>query len=130
MARRKGERVPLEEAGPVNPILGELLREKGFAPSEPAPEPPAEPAGEALLDLSRAGKVVVARERKGRGGKTVTVVRGLPAGGLERLAREMRKALGCGAAVDGSSLVLQGDLTQRACAWLAGRGATRVVVGN
>ncbi|MFM7143946.1 MAG: translation initiation factor [Alphaproteobacteria bacterium] len=81
-------------------------------------------------DLSRAGKLVLRRERKGRGGKTVTVLDGAPAGDLSELARAMKKALGCGATVEGGSIVLLGDLSDRARDWLAARGARRVVVGN
>ena len=79
-----------------------------------------------------AGVPVVRRERKQRGGKTVTVVArlGLGDGELKALAREMAKALGCGARVEGEDVVIQGDQVERAAAWLERRGARRVVRGN
>lgn len=134
MSRRKESRQSSEADGPRNPILGELLREKGFTASEPeAEEPEAAPAaGEGPLDLGRAGKIVLSRERKGRGGRTVTLLSapGLPAADLERLARALRKALGCGSAVEEGKVVVQGDIAPRVRAWLEEHGATKVIQGN
>jgi translation initiation factor 1 len=78
------------------------------------------------------GKVVVRRERKGRGGKTVTVVEGLGLEDevLEAYARELKRALGCGALVEGAVIVLQGAHEERARAYLEERGAERVVLGT
>jgi len=75
---------------------------------------------------------VLRRERKGRGGKTVTLLSGLalPPARLDALARALRTALGCGARVDGATIVLQGDLAPRAEAWLRAHGAQQVVRGN
>ena len=42
----------------------------------------------------------------------------------------MKKALGCGATVEDGSVVLLGDLAERARDWLAARGAKRIVPGN
>ncbi|MBC7171737.1 MAG: translation initiation factor, partial [Polyangiaceae bacterium] len=70
------------------------------------------------------------RETKGRGGKTVTRVSGLPEARLEELAAQMKKALGCGAAVEEGEILLLGSLVQRAADWLRRQGAVRVVEGN
>jgi len=118
--------------------LGDLLGRAGVRVSDPAPEPalapapPPTPASPAALDLARCGKVVLRRERKGRGGKTVTVVAGLglPARGLDDVARELRRALGCGATVEDDAVVLHGDLAARVQPWLAAHGARRIVVGS
>jgi translation initiation factor 1 (eIF-1/SUI1) len=118
--------------------LGELLARHGVATgrpplaAEPQPAaPPLAPPGDGP-DLSRCGKVVVRRERKGHGGKTATVIAGLdlPASDLERVARSLRRGLGCGASVAGEQVLVQGDQAGRVRAWLAARGARRVVVGN
>jgi translation initiation factor 1 len=79
-----------------------------------------------------AGKIVITRERKGRGGKTATLVRGIALGGaaLETFAREMRQALGTGGGVEGDAVVLAGDQSARAAEWLRSRGAARIVAGN
>src|SRR6185312_2766130 len=50
-------------------------------------------------------------EKKGRGGKTVTVVYDLPANAefLKGLASELKRACGAGGAVSGDSVEIQGD---------------------
>jgi translation initiation factor 1 len=54
-------------------------------------------------------------EKKGRGGKTVTVVDGLPnnAAFLKELCQELKRACGTGGAVDEGAIELQGDLRDR-----------------
>ena len=63
-------------------------------------------------------------ERKGRGGKTVTVVDGLPnnASFLKDLCSELKRACGTGGAVDAGSIELQGDLRDRVREVLAKKG--------
>lgn len=132
MKKREAQVIP---AAPKRlSTLGELLRARGVQvageePGAPPPRPAVEPG---QPELSRGAKIVVRRERKGHGGKTVTVIDGLglsPAQ-LEAVARRMRKALGCGSWVDRGRVVLQGDFAQGAEAWLLRHGAARVVQGN
>ena len=54
-------------------------------------------------------------EKKGRGGKTVTVVYDLPqnADFLRGLAQELKRACGTGGAVSENTVELQGDLRDR-----------------
>lgn len=124
----KHEKKPATEQEPGETALGGLLRVKGFAVSPP----PAEKPNPETIDLAKAGKIVVRRERKGRGGKTVTVVSGIerPPAELERIAKAMRKALGCGSIMEGPAIVLQGDIVPRVQAWLQSHGATRIVLGS
>ncbi len=112
--------------------LGDLLAKQGLKVSDAPPAPPPTPPEPGDVDLTACGKLVLRRERKGRGGKTATVVAGLglKPKPLEQLAKELRRALGCGATVDGDTIVVQGDLTQRVAAWLGAHGAKRVVIGN
>ena len=79
-----------------------------------------------------AGKLVVRRERAGRGGKGVTVAEGggLAAVDLAELAREAAKALGTGARVEEGRLVVQGEMSERLKGWLEGRGLGPVTLGN
>jgi translation initiation factor 1 len=61
---------------------------------------------------------IVARlrmEKKGRGGKTVTVVDGLPqnAAFLKDLGQELKRACGTGGTVNDGAVELQGDLRER-----------------
>jgi translation initiation factor 1 len=115
-----------------NASLGDLLRATGVTVGTPPAAPaPATPAAE-TVDFGGAAKIVVRRDKKGRGGKTATVIEGirLPPSGLERIARDLKRALGCGAHVDGSTIVVQGDMTARVEPWLTARGAKKVVIGN
>jgi translation initiation factor 1 len=54
-------------------------------------------------------------EKKGRGGKTVTVVYDLPnnAAFLKELASELKRACGTGGAVVDNTVEIQGDLRER-----------------
>ena len=72
-------------------------------------------------------KKVVARlrlEMKGRAGKSVTVVDGLPRNGafLETLAKELKKSCGTGGAVREGAVELQGDCRERLRPLLEARG--------
>ena len=68
-------------------------------------------------DESIPGRVVakLRMEKKGRGGKTVTVVDGLPrnAAFLKDLCQELKRACGTGGAVLEDGVELQGDLRER-----------------
>jgi len=78
------------------------------------------------------GKIVVRREKKGRGGKTATIVEGLEASPetLADMAQRLRRSLGCGAKAEEHILVITGAQTERVRQWLLAEGATRVIVGN
>ncbi len=72
---------------------------------------------------------IVARlriEKGGRGGKTVTVVDGLPANQpfLAALAAELKRACGTGGTVADATVELQGDHRDRLRTLLAARGWT------
>ena len=93
-------------------------------------KPPANPGQRQPADAPQP--VIVRHERKGRGGKTVTLVSGLPLGAeaLIDLAKVMRKKMGCGITVEGSILVLQGDQRQRCVTVLTAEGIQRVRLGT
>jgi len=107
-----------------NPFQG--LRDKlGDLPEgpQPQPRPPPEAKGPA--------RAVVRMERKGRGGKEVTVVEQLelkPAA-LQDLLKDLKNALGCGGTVEGATLLLQGDQRKRLPQLLTDRGVRKVIVG-
>ncbi|MCA9610150.1 MAG: translation initiation factor [Myxococcales bacterium] len=96
------------------------------APPAPVEEAPADEAPAPGAGPRFPHKVVVRREKKGRGGKTVTRIQGIPEAEREALAARLKKALGCGAAVEGEDLVLLGSLVDRAADWLEAEGAKRV----
>jgi translation initiation factor 1 len=122
---------PLPSPSP-KATLGDLLQARGVAIGTAAPAP--EPVGPAVetIDFGGAPKIVLRREKKGRGGKVATVVEGIkrPPSALERIARELKRALGCGASIEGDAIVVLGDMAARIEPWLLARGAKKVVVGN
>ena len=63
-------------------------------------------------------------EKKGRGGKTVTVVDGLPhnAAFLKALGQELQRACGTGGTVGDGAIELQGDLRDRVREFLTKNG--------
>jgi translation initiation factor 1 len=122
-------------AAPINNPFGALAGLRDALPPADAPssEPQSaatEPSSEADHAVHRWGKIVVGREKKGRAGKTVTRIEGLPAAELEDVAKRLKTALGCGAMVEGEALLLQGALVERARAWLEAAGARRVVISG
>ncbi len=117
-----------KDAGFNNPFAALQGLGKDLPKQEKAPEPEVEASPKGPAPLS--GKIVLRREKKGRGGKTVTRVTGLPPSRLEELCKKMKKGLGCGAKVEGADLVLLGQLTDRGADWLREAGATEVVIGN
>lgn len=70
------------------------------------------------------GKVRVSRETSGRGGKAVTVVRGLPldATALTQLGKQLKAACGTGGTVKDGVIEVQGDHTDKVLALLQARG--------
>jgi translation initiation factor 1 len=75
---------------------------------------------------------VVRLERKGHGGKEVTVVEklDLPASELEKWLKALKQGLGCGGTVEEGALVLQGDQRERLPALLQKRGVRKVTVSG
>lgn len=65
-------------------------------------------------------------EKKARGGKSVTVIAGLPdnAAFLEGLAADLKKSCGTGGTVRPGAVELSGDVRERVRALLASRGWT------
>ena len=65
--------------------------------------------------LPADGFVRIQREKKGRGGKTVTLVTGLPGGAreLDALLKDLKQHCGAGGTREGSVLEIQGDHRER-----------------
>ena len=70
------------------------------------------------------GTVRVSRETKGRGGKAVTLVRGLAMddAALAALGKRLRTACGAGGTLKDGVLEIQGDHVERVLAWLQKEG--------
>ncbi len=121
------KQAPAAPQGLANNPFAALAPLKESLPSAPVVE-----TAPATSDKPAAikGKVVLQREKKGRGGKTVIRVTGLPEGELGTLAKELKKSLGCGAQVEGQDLLVLGNMSERVAAFFEAKGAKRVVIGN
>ena len=111
------------------PTLGGLMAGLGFeASSEDTAAPVPKPTADQEVDLASQGRLFLQVQRKGRGGKTVTLLGGLRASpaALKQLARALGRALGTGARIEGTEIVLQGDARERAMDWLTKQGARQI----
>ena len=68
------------------------------------------------------GIVRVSRETSGRRGKTVTVVRGVPAGDLDTVASDLKRLCGSGGSAKAGVVELQGDHRAKVLARRESRG--------
>jgi translation initiation factor 1 (eIF-1/SUI1) len=109
-----------------------VLKKDGAPSSSLVNEPARAAAGDAPSAERKGGSVVVRREKKGRGGKAVTVIEGAGLAGrdLEELARACAKSLGAGARVEDGTVVVQGEQEERVVALLVSRGIERVIRGT
>lgn len=86
--------------------------------------PAAAPPGDGIVRLRR--------ETKGRGGKAVTVVSGLPEAGdaLKQRARALKQRCGVGGAVKNGEIEIQGDQRETIRSYLEGEGFTVKLAGG
>ncbi len=78
-----------------------------YTTREPEPEEPTLPAEQQ--------KLRVRLERKGRGGKTVSIVEGFvgTSGDLDALAKKLKSKLGTGGSAKDGIIIIQGDVRDR-----------------
>jgi translation initiation factor 1 len=84
------------------------------------------------LNLPRDGVVRLMRDRKGRGGKGVTLIAGLTGShaALDALARELKRFCATGGTVRGDIIEIQGDQRERLKPELERRGYTVKLAGG
>ncbi|HEY3543668.1 MAG TPA: hypothetical protein VGK79_14125 [Gaiellaceae bacterium] len=85
-------------------------------------EPAAAPGGDGIARVSR--------EKTGRRGKTVTIVRGLPAAEVAAVAADLKKQCGAGGAVKDGTVEIQGDHRDKVAARLQARGHVVKIAGG
>ena len=85
----------------------------------------------AKSSLPNDGVIRVFRERGGRNGKVVTVVRGLPPGAaILALAADLKRLCGAGGTVKDGALEIQGDHRERLAGHLRTKGYTVKLAGG
>jgi len=90
----------------------EALSSEGLPPASENSPADSRPRTEAKPARKNRGRVDIIRQTAGRGGKTVTVVKGFVGIGLpekEQLAKAMQKACGTGGTVKNGQIEIQGD---------------------
>jgi translation initiation factor 1 len=85
-------------------------------------------------NLGKGVRLEIRREKSGRGGKTVTTVRGIPpALGKEtkdKLLKQMKSSLGTGGTWAGLEMELQGDRRAEVLEWLRAMGFRPILAGG
>ncbi len=76
------------------------------------------------------GVVRIFRDRSGRNGKVVTVIRGLPVREVEGRAAELKRLCGAGGAVKDGAVEIQGDHRERIAERLRALGHTVKLAGG
>lgn len=127
------KRIPID-GGPSfghNPFAA--LSSEGLPPAPESPPMGSGPAPGPKSPLKNRGRVDIIREKAGRGGKTVTVVRGFVGIGLpekEQLAKAMQKACGTGGTVKDGQIEIQGDQREQVARILAAANFRPVFAGG
>lgn len=108
-----------------------VLKSRAPPASEPAAAAPrSEAAAPEVKRRPAPARAVVRMERKGHGGKEVTVVEiDLPPAQLGSWLKLLKQTLGCGGISEEKTMVLQGDHRERVRAWLEAQGVKKVSVG-
>lgn len=73
---------------------------------------------------AQTGRLDIIFEKKGRGGKTATIVSGfsIPDEEIETIASEMKKKLGVGGSARGGEILIQGDRRADVLKFLTSKG--------
>jgi translation initiation factor 1 len=130
MPRPEPKRV--ETRGPAQPLFADAFAALGSLDSSQlaaAPVPPpvvAEPVPATPPKKSR-GRLVLRRETKERGGKTVVVITGFVelgynAAQMADLSRLLKNKLGVGGSFDRTEIIVQGDQPAKVCSLLEAEG--------
>ena len=85
-----------------------------------------------MVRLPQDGIVRLLRDRKGRGGKTVTLIAGLSGSpsSLASLTSDLKRMCGTGGTLRGDVIEIQGDFRERLQAELVRRGYTVKIAGG
>ena len=109
------------------------LSSDGLPPAPEGAPADSQPPAEAKPARKNRGRVDIIRQKAGRGGKTVTVVKGFVGIGLpekEQLARAMQKACGTGGTVKDGQIEIQGDKRAEVARILTGANFRPVFAGG
>ena len=130
MSRNK--HIPSDEGQSFQNKPFDSLSSEGLPAESPLSVPVAEPRTEAEPVRKSRGRVDIIRQKAGRGGKTVTVVKNFVGIGLpekEQLCKKM-KACGTGGTVKNGQIEIQGDKREEVAEILREAGFRPVFAGG
>ncbi|MCC5808188.1 MAG: translation initiation factor [Opitutales bacterium] len=134
MAKKK-ERIDTaggEALGADNPF-GALSLDGLSGDRRSAPPPPTAPLKKGSRGNGHGDRLEIRRLKSGKGGKTVTEIRGFPPAArrhLPELAKALKTRLGVGGAVKGDTIEVQGDNREAVASCLRERGYRPVFAGG
>jgi translation initiation factor 1 len=111
----------------------DALSGEGLPPGTGSPAADSQPRLETKAARKNRGRVDIIRQTAGRGGKTVTVVKGFVGISLTekvQLAKAMQKACGTGGTVKDGHIEIQGDKRAEAARILSGANFRPVFAGG
>jgi len=109
------------------------LSSKDLPAESPLSPPAADPRNETAPVRKSRGRVDIVRQKAGRGGKTVTVVKNFVGIGLpekEQLAKKMKEVCGTGGTVKNGQIEIQGDKRTEVAEVLRAAGFSPVFAGG
>ena len=128
---RPPDDLPAQDGKSFGQKAFEGLSSEGLPPGPADPPPNAAPPPKP--PRKNRGRVDIVRQKAGRGGKTVTVVKNFVGIGLpekEQLAKAMQKACGTGGTVKNGQIEIQGDKRTEIAEILSQAGFRPVFAGG
>tara|TARA_B100000035_G_scaffold49934_1_gene38539 strand:- start:99 stop:506 length:408 start_codon:yes stop_codon:yes gene_type:complete len=133
---RKKERLPtesVEEFGP-NPFDGLVSEGLNSLPTNPSSLASPKVKVSSSDKLGKGERLEVRREKSGRGGKTVTTIKGFPSrisqDDFKRMLKGLKSRLGTGGGWRDNQMEIQGDQREVICEWLSALGFRPVLAGG
>ena len=133
---RKKERLPtesVEEFG-SNPFDGLVSEGLNSQPTNPSSVASSKIKVSSSDKLGKGERLEVRREKSGRGGKTVTTIKGFPSrisqDDFKRMLKGLKSRLGTGGGWRGNQMEIQGDQREVICEWLTALGFRPVLAGG
>ena len=133
---RKKERLPtesVEEFG-SNPFDGFVSEGLNSLPTNPSSLASPKVKVSSSDKLGKGERLEVRREKSGRGGKTVTTIKGFPSrisqDDFKRMLKGLKSRLGTGGGWRDNQMEIQGDQREVICEWLSALGFRPVLAGG
>ncbi len=133
---KKKQRLPTESKEEFGSNPFEELDSSGLDPIPSKLKGVGKPKVEVSLSerLGRGERLEVRREKSGRGGKTVTTVKGFPThisqDDFKRMLKGLKSRLGTGGGWRDDQMEFQGDQREVVCDWLTSLGFRPVLAGG